>query len=677
MTTYVQLLSLSHPIRRAVLGTPRELLFDDSFEGEPLRPTADALAALIGPCKGLVRLSFRSAGSTLDPNVYGCGCTEAACAGWVDEAFGGHDQLAVLEYLPTCSECVIERILCHLPSLVDLRLGPSTLIRTHLLAAIARCCPHLQSLRIEAAAELNDIDGTALAPLAGSLQQLRISSGRLPASLAPFVSSLSAVETLHLSHCPPAALEPLASHLTRLSLQLGIFGLFSMLDNAREEDLPGPSFIRLERLTLEGCPPSWAALGRLLAANRTTLQRLKLTINDADTGLVPFLASLDTLPQLTHLKLIFVALPPGTDFTALPPGLFGRLEHLTLGMNVPAEPLTPRPFCITSDRLKCLHLLEMNIPLTLDCPALDELHLLSEGRMGPLTLKCPRLRLIQDLPEQLESSSLPGLVSASTHFCDPVWLPDLLAGSPRLWQITEMWLTRPDLLTMLCSSASLVNLHLSLGLAQMPNPLVLRLPGRLESLWLQLSLHNAAGPFDLHVEAPGLHLLSIESMDAGLEQLKCRLRCPALTCLCFMLTGCIASLELPGEGAQLRRLAIAGHWQPATILGLLTRQGSLLRHVDLVSTDDEWPQPVIAALDGLPRLTTLGLFISNAPSPLSLACPQLRTLKFYVAEGNADSEHRVVLACPLLEVLVGLRDPSRQLELAVPAPNLPPPDARP
>ncbi|KAJ4461904.1 hypothetical protein PAPYR_1602 [Paratrimastix pyriformis] len=605
-------------------------------------PTADALAALIGPCKGLAELWFCSDGSTLHPNLYGCGCTEAACAGWVDEAFGGHDQLAILEYLPSCSVCVIERILLHLPSLAYLRLGPSTPIRTHLLAAIARCCPHLQSLRIDTAFR-NDADFTALAPLAGSLEEFRFGSIRPSTNLAPFVSSLSAVDTLHLSHCSPEALEPLACHLTRLSLHLGAFG-------AAREDLPGPWFVQLERLTLEGCPPSWAALGRILAANRATLQRLKLEIDrppDADTGLVPFLASLDALSRLTRLKLIFdgLPLPPGVDIiTNLP---FGLMFSLT------------------------------GIPLTLDCPALVELHLYEEDNPGPLTLKCPRLRLIRNLPEQLDGSSLPmpDLLSASanTECRDPVWLPDLLAGSPRLWQITEVAMAQPDSLTMLGASASLVDIHMELELTQMPNPLVMRPPGQLRTLQLFATFHDTVGSFDLHVEAPGLRTLGVESMEAELT-LNCRLGCPALTCLDLVLEGGLASLELPDEGAQLRRLTVAsGTCSPASLLGLLARHGSRLRYVEL-SLDDVWPQPVAAALDGLPQLTTLILAISKAPSPLSLACPHLRTLKFYGTRGEADREHRVVLACPLLEALEGLRDPSRQLELTVPAPNLPPPE---
>ncbi|KAJ4461090.1 hypothetical protein PAPYR_2535 [Paratrimastix pyriformis] len=672
LPTYVQLLRLSHAIREVVRGTPRELFFNDIIE----IPTADALAALIGPCKGLAELWFCSEGSPLSPNVSGCGCTEAACAGWVDEAFSGHDQLAVLEYLPTCSECVIERILCHLPSLAYLRLGPSTPIRTHLLAAIARCCPHLQSLRIDTAFR-NDADFTALAPLAGSLEQFRFDSIRPPTNLAAFVSSLSAVDTLHLSHCSPAALEPLADHLTRLRLQLGAFGV-------AREDLPGPWFTQLERLTLEGCPPSWAALGRLLAPNRATLQRLKLAIDrppDADTGLVPFLASLDALPLLTHLKLVFRGLPPGADIvTTLPSGLFGRLDHLTLDLVARAEPtaIPPRPIRIASAPLQYLHLPEMNSSaLILECPTLVELHLAEEGSPGPLTLKCPQLRLIRNLPEQLDGSSLPmpGLVSASasTQFHDPVWLPDLLAGSPQLWQITEVVITQPDLLTMLGASASLVDIHMDLELTQMPNPLVLRPFGQLKTLQLLVTFHDTVGSFDLRVEAPGLCTLGVECMEAGLT-LNCRLGCPALTRLDLVLEGGLASLELPDEGAQLRRLTVAaGTCPPASLLGLLARHGSRLRYVDLF-LDDVWPQPVVAALDGLPQLTTLRLAISKAPSPLSLACPHLRTLKFSGTRGVADREHRVVLACPLLETLEGLRDPGRQLELAVPAPNMPPPE---
>ncbi|KAJ4462841.1 hypothetical protein PAPYR_32 [Paratrimastix pyriformis] len=666
LSTYAQLLSISHPLRWAVRGIPRELSFDATLEGEPPVPTADALAALIGPCKGLVKLSFCSSGSTVRPNVYGCGCTEAACAGWVDEAFGGHDRLTILNYLPTCSERVIERILIRLPGLSELRLGRYPRISTHLLAAIARSCPHLQSLRCDAG--LGKVGIAVLAPLAGSLHQLRFGSTPPAACPTPFVSSLTAVETLHLHRCDPVALKPLASHLTRLCLEIG-----GSMDKLGEDSLPGPWFTRLERLTLRGCPPLWAPLTRLLAANQATLRRLKLTIlkpsGAADPGLAPLMAALDALPRLTHLMLAFEELPPEMDvITTLPPGLLCRLEDFTLGLvDPPADPefVVRPPLGVVSDRLRRFRLsLVTNNAIFLDCPALVELHL-PATHTDALILNCPRLRQIRNLPAHASfSAPMPDLerVTAPSSW-DPVWLPDLLAVSPRLRSIS-LNLTRPDMLSLLCACATLVEMDLDLDTTRTSTtPLVLRPSGRLESL--RLAFQDAVVPVDLAVEAPGLRRLVIEGMHSG-GTLTCRLGCPALTRLSLLLVGCsITALELD-QRAQLHRLAVAGNCPPAMLLDVLVQHGARLRHVELYSVR-EWPR-VAATLGGLTQLTSLELFVSNAPSPLSLTCPPLRTLTLY---GMAGAEDRVMLTCPLLEALEGLHN-SSQLVLTVPAPNLPP-----
>ncbi|KAJ4458013.1 hypothetical protein PAPYR_6414 [Paratrimastix pyriformis] len=102
MRTYTQLLSICHTTRTAVRGSPRGLAWrgaddDDNDEGDPLirqvtTPTAEALAALVGPCLGLVKL-------TLDFETlpeHWCDLPEAA-SDWVGEAFAGHNRLAVLE----------------------------------------------------------------------------------------------------------------------------------------------------------------------------------------------------------------------------------------------------------------------------------------------------------------------------------------------------------------------------------------------------------------------------------------------------------------------------------------------------------------------------------------------------------------------------------------------------
>ncbi|KAJ4456667.1 hypothetical protein PAPYR_8068 [Paratrimastix pyriformis] len=652
--TYLQLLGLSHGIRSAVRrNPPHDLCFDGDpdFRCEAPMPTADALAAIVGPCKNLTKLSFRSVGQPFHPNVYGCGRTEAAFAEWVDEAFDGHDRLEVLEYLPTTFEPIIERILPHLRGLLELRLGNGTPISTDLLSIIARSCPHLQVLRSDCEKFPARVDFTVLASMARSLRQFRFHHAPLAhdafVSLDALVSNLSTVGTLHLCCCPIAVLEPLASHLTCLSLdRVGD-------EDDRERDMPGPDFSRLERLSLRRCSFFSVRLAQLLDANRATLQRLRLEIITPNR-LDPLMAALGALPRLTHLKLTFLSPPTGYPAS-------------------PALPLAPRGdppgyFSLASPQLRCLHI-ENPSPicpvtaLSLDCPVLSELQL-PATRFVQLDVHSPRLCVIRNLPvwfkgfptpimPDLETLSAPG---REQH--DPVWLPDLLAGAPRLRSL-DVALTRPDLLPLLCTCDSLVELGLELAL--MPSPLVLGMPGRLKLLRLTLlNVKGCAGVFDLQLEAPRLRLFDLHRAE---YDVRIRLECPALTTLRLAVSRQhrLTCLELD-EPAQLRSLTIeeGGYLEPATILGLLAlHRGARLRHVGLLNPVAwVWPH-LVTALGELPRLTSLRLNVVNAPPQLSLTCPQLRALDLFRLAGQTVLE----LKCPLLETLSGCQEPGRQVVL--------------
>ncbi|KAJ4462565.1 hypothetical protein PAPYR_541 [Paratrimastix pyriformis] len=120
---------------------------------------------------------------------------------------------------------------------------------------------------------------------------------------------------------------------------------------------------------------------------------------------------------------------------------------------------------------------------------------------------------------------------------------------------------------------------------------------------------------------------------------------------------------------QPRSLTVDG-LDAVSLLGLLSRHGARLRDFSLwgfrAVRNEAWTQ-LMQALSGLPRLTSLMLNISGAnSSTLSLACPQLRNILLR----ELPDEAKVVLACPLLEQLRGIKDRSRQLMLVLPAPNL-------
>ncbi|KAJ4462538.1 hypothetical protein PAPYR_510 [Paratrimastix pyriformis] len=648
LRTYIHLLSLSHGIRTSVRGVLRELSFDESDQVlTSITPTitTDTLAALVGPCKSLLKLAFPIPEGARKITV-----TEAASVGgsWVDEAFGGHTRLAVIEQFPTLSESAVERILSHLPGLAELTASRHLTMSTRLLAALARSCPVLQLLRCSVS-ETAPPDFAALAPLSGVLKKLvlfGVTSSE--ESLAALVRSLSAVTSLKLprSHCPPAALEPIASHLT--TLQLGNFD--------KETDLPGPWLCRLKALSLSLKPGASlvAPLTRLLIANQATLERLNLMATSPDVvRMASLMASLCALPHLTHLKVC------GCPLSALPPDLFDRLEDLQIWLVPTGVPHRPggHPVAIASRRLQRLRVMNGHgFRLALDCPTLMEL-VLSLCHPTSLHLHCPRLRLLRGRP-------VPGQHLAE----DPEWL--LTGSSPQLRVLSSVRLTRSDLLARLCASSSLVRLKaLHLDVTWLSNPLDLRLPGQLEQLDLHIERAGRCGeeegtplpPFDLQLEAPGLLDLSLAILIPYLPAVRVRLRnCASLVCLgATSPPSVLLAIQVDDEDVALqpRSLNLDGRIQMASLLGLLTRHGARLqnffsRRLRAVAPED-WPQ-LTGALSGLPQLARLTMNVSGTPSPLSLACPQLRTLNL---EGLPD-EVKVVLACPLLLQISGIKPES-------------------
>ncbi|KAJ4459383.1 hypothetical protein PAPYR_4688 [Paratrimastix pyriformis] len=637
---YIQLLGLSHAIRQSFRGTLRELSFPDPDPAlADMTPiiTVDAFAALVGPCKSLNKLVIPEGWTDFDG---------AKHIDWVDETFGGHNQLAVLALPSSLSEPDVERILSHLPSLLELTVNPRLIMNLSMLAALARSCSDLQVLRC-------------------SIDTVYQRSG---GSLAAILGSLSALTSLKLFlRCPPAPLESIASHLTSLELSHILC----------KEDLPGPWLCRLETLTLDLSHNTadlvLASLFQLLTANRSTLHSLSLRLLNAEAP--PLVASLRSLPHLTRLALVVMS--PGCTLSALPPDLVERLEclHIELGA------IEPAPVRIASSRLQKLHLSVYMGPasgLALRCPALVELEV---ARCRLLSLECPRLRTIQATVESLDGAApmpMPDLevavFSGWQPLEDPAWL--LTGESPRLRVLSGVRLNRPDLLARLCACGSLVRLEaLYLNTTRLPNPLVLRLSGQLEYLGLHIERANRicgrSSPLGLQVESPGLLFFDLTITDKSLPSVRMRLQnCPHLVRLALK-SQAVLSLQVDedGKGMPMQpRSLLANGLDAASLLGLLTRHGDRLQRLSAAQLQAMrfcWPQ-LMGALSGLPRLTSLTIDVDGAPSPLSFVCPQLRTLDVRVLE----DETKVVLACPLLEELVGIRDPTRQLELALPAPNL-------
>ncbi|KAJ4458359.1 hypothetical protein PAPYR_5908 [Paratrimastix pyriformis] len=766
LLTYIQLLSLSHEIRSIVRGTLLEMSF-----GNDLPPlTADALAALVGPCKNLQKLALPQ-GYSFDfeqsMSLFECGRTEAEAAPWVDEAFAGHIHLTSLE-IPTPHVLLhaLPRILSHLPGLEELRLfsvpptdpeavrcNPDPSIPAADLAALLaalRSCPRLRALHLgeheeptepvikqepkkkakkgkkgkkgKKAATAEELPPppprgfAGLLPLlAGSLQELDLPKAKVTPGLAALLGGLTRLERLTLCDTPePAVLQALAARLTRLTL------------TGYSTDVPpfDAAFGRLEHLTVTS--------GKLAARPPPGLRSFT---GQAD------LEILARLPHLVHLNL-----HARIDLAALPQTLLDRLESLTLSTRCECT----RPVRLASRSLRELVMgegqgshvcLGPEATLTLACPALEVVTLPDSTQQQPpyaLVLDCPRLRqiigmnvrslqILTPMPDLEQVACLTMYPFSEPAWVDSAdWLPVLLAGSPRLWRLSALVITRPAALERLWREGrALTHLDLRLDLTQFSSQPTLRIPAQIQSLGLRLAFKApprglppymmplfGGGDVFLQIEAPGLRTLALTERPVDFHigggqfqldmmaicmgmtnpRLSLTLRCPALTELRFSRPwrswtfGHLDALRIAGGSdapLPLRTLLVGGGCfsMPADLLlQLLDIHGANLRRVHLTVLSEEcqaaWPT-LARALGRLPRLASLE-FDSHPGAEVELSCPHLRQLAFCCNDSTWDcgKNHEItltsmVLDCPLLEELQGPFGESLEtFELAGEAPHL-------
>ncbi|KAJ4461084.1 hypothetical protein PAPYR_2529 [Paratrimastix pyriformis] len=686
---YILLLGISHATRQSLRGTLRKISFDatdleDSADGdEPAQfdrmptPTADALAALVGPCKGLVELSL----SARRPSLWGCGRTEAVYGPWVDEAFAGHTQLAVLR-IPSAEAVMpaMPRILGHLSGLVefqlDIRPGPSP---DALLKILDRHCPRLEDLHLRF---LGCHFARGQPPqFFGRLKRLTATGGGLVSDAA--LQSLTSLEQLHLDQYTPA-LSHIASHLTHLTLD----------GNNMLAAVHGLGLTRLESLYLVGV--SCADLCCLLADNRATLRSLAARLYGPVGSLFQVLAACSVL---TDLDLGLGFCPSGqVNLADLPQSLLDQLQSLRLdpdsgGYRGPYE----KSIRIDSATLRRLDLRTVKLApgtsAALACPVLEVLtlpaaYILANGPACnyPLILRCPRLLRISGLGEQTltECQPMPHLVQVGYTFGCGIRpsLEALRAGSPRLSRMSGGKLADPQGLVELCQvMPALTHLQATVLISRPECPfdgndddddepirIELRLPGHVEFLDLTLTDLEAprsyvvkAFPIVLAVEAPGLRAFILhDHCFSGVRSLA--MRCPALVELGLVEVPALTEFTLdtshvgPGAcGPFLRSLRIfrCRALQVASLLACLGRHGACLSEVAIQETftswrdDANWSQ-LVAALSALPRLIRLELECDR-PIDLSLACPVLRSLNVHDTRPRS-----LVLDCPLLEELRAL-----------------------
>ncbi|KAJ4461493.1 hypothetical protein PAPYR_2074 [Paratrimastix pyriformis] len=676
LNTYILLLGLCHSTRVAVRGVPSTLSFALSADADPLltavtTPTAAALAALVRPCKNLVKLTLT------DCNLPLCwsGRTEAACTAWVDEAFAGHDSLAVLDVpSPVAVLPALPSIVRHLHGLEEFHFGVDP------YAILSRRVPGPQNLQLEKTfGELWKAFAEPLLAALGRELQLPMMpevGAEDSAAISTFMGNLTSLRRLALGWAPPAFLRPLATHLTQLRLLSFLPG-----DLSTDEALADVGLCRLETLQLALAvyrPANINAYARLLAANRATLRSVTLQMGVAPPVL---LGALDGLPQLANLTMI----------------LSGACS--TGWSTSPCILTTPRTLAvrIASRRLRtlCFDVRRINLgraTLDLACPCLEELALPENAKEGQnlaqLIMDCPRLRCLEGLPGDPcvhRWTVTPHLlrvrgIAKRTKFAS-AWLPRLLAGSPRLRNLASaVHVKEPATMARLLGSESLCRLSLIAAVTVFPvrpngrgHVRALRLPAQLERL--EATIHwgdPQEGTVDLEVESPGLRSLTLLYLAPG--EVRLTLRCPALAALHLDVPTFAALSELigPGPAPPLLNIAIISHSLAPSKEGdpdfsaarLLDGLGAHLRCLSLRGSFPGWPQLAVA-IGRLPRLAVLKLEDLTATGDLILTCPLLRrfTIQYVLFRS-------LVLDCPLLENLSGgwCLDSLKRFELTGPVP---------
>ncbi|KAJ4457483.1 hypothetical protein PAPYR_7079 [Paratrimastix pyriformis] len=677
LQAYCQLIGLTHGIRTAIRGAPRVLSFqwpvpllDDPGKDEycmaPCLP-ADALAALVGPCKGLVRLTLPQH-NRHHPSVLGCGLTpdevdDVTKHSWVDEAFGGHTKLTYLE-IPGAGTFwpAIWRILRHLPALEEFHFLNARPLRTRVLRALAKFCPKLRVLHFTQHSSVWHYgqDFEVLKPLFGTLKELIIpDTGLDGGTLDDRLAGFSSLERLEVRGGDMTSLQPIARHLTHLSTSSQLC--------ARHLDQAG--LCGLESLTSDLTSPE-KMFAPVMSACRDTLRSLALVVTEAISPGRGLLAALGGLTHLTRLKLTLER-SGGTlsaVLASLPPGLLeNQLEYLALELEGDNDEETTYRLNSRSLREVYLRLAHPgSYTLTLTCPSLEKLALPYAYSSNPsaLVLDCPHLKSLErlqghiDLSHSTRMPELEVLGYDSGQYLDPAWLAQLMAWSPsRLRLLSHLTVSQAMLSQLFAGCPSLTTLR-SIGLRLTattdPPALLLRLPVQLEVLDGLVTVEGAQGPAELRMEAPGLRALRLEAT----PQMQLTLACPALVVLA--LGGRFSRREwdfLPvlaeAPDLPLRSLFLQCDLMTARLLAILTRHGSHLQRISLTSTwlaPDVWPE-VAAALGRLPRLVSLTLY--GIPSAdVVLACPHLSHLTLKIADDEKPLKLRsLVLDCPQLEEL--------------------------
>ncbi|KAJ4459974.1 hypothetical protein PAPYR_4051 [Paratrimastix pyriformis] len=635
---YCILIATCHEIRSRMLGTATVLDFQlpCSFSDEqpalaPIVPSAQAVSALVGPCRNLKELKFSP-----DYGLTGCGKDTEIWSKWVTPAFSGHDCLRVLHMPPFFrgwSDSALVGILSLIgSSLEELYLGdashPSDHVSDpqHLMVAIGVRCPKLRVLEMHSADSPTEI--AVLAPLCPRLERLVIKTGSC-AFLEAFPGLCSFSDLNGLS-------------MTRLDTATD--SLHAML-------LDAPA--ALSEFHCSRLPGDLDHLPALLSATPTVSIPMALLAEEAD----PVSALLD-MPQIKHLRLQRPFQDPDEleeleeDCCQLAKGqltaLVGRLESFSIEHYQITPILSTLQLHGPTLRTLDLGVLFVEGECALDCPCLTTL-IWGARHPKPLHLHCPALRTLRlanldtiCLPQP--SDALPALERLVVTY------ERMTRHSPYLLRLAQCFPALRSLAVTTMDAGAL-----EMCLANPPPSLVkldwnvkvtsdfeqtIRLPPQLVSLDLRVDGFVKDDVARLDLNAPGVSHLVVSSS----HPLPISLDCPRLT-RCTIRGDCTGLTIAPG--APLRELSLTCDRLPTDGLeGSLRRFASTLRAVNLEVNASKYRLINPEIFGAMPHLASLSLKQVLPTGPLR--CPHLVKLCLTDRSGHAQE---ISLKCPVLEEL--------------------------
>ncbi|KAJ4458067.1 hypothetical protein PAPYR_6336 [Paratrimastix pyriformis] len=618
--TYALIISLDHQFRSLLRGEAVQLSFNSDCEDETPEtvraPPADALAALLGPCRNLKFLELNSTRA-----VVGCGRAATHFGSWIDAAFAKHDRLHTFR-LPTTNglhEEAVLRILGHLPpdlTILSLPVAAQITEGSTVLSLIGQRFHNLTELSMGLPFP-GSLD--SLAPACAHLSLLQLGTMR---PIDPLLVGATALARLHVQgHGYQASFASIPETLRELIVQQTLSGSQLAGPAARCRNLVTVS------LALAGETSALQGPIQALIQGNPGLEEVRLRLqSDSYAPLLSIFGMLTRLRVLRLHELIVGTAGPTCD-PAEVASLASRLESLALSTNRTA-PLIPCPGGLTL-RSGSLRNLDLNCtfadPLVVEAPALQTLSVYSPGLVPTvLTILAPALQTLSldsvTCPltvragplthlESLHTRREPGDESPPSTWADRLW-----EICPRLCRLDGFPVPSTTDLGEFCRRGA----HLT----DVRN-LWCHLPSRQSSLLLPAGIRR----FALEVELPPNDTAEFRLEGENVEWLRLTgpiarttLVCPRLRTLMSQPYSYVESpqVEIVGPTPPLRYLAMESCPSPKLLLPL----ANSLRYLEMALPRDGGGdgEALTKILTGLTSLRIMVL-TPQSGDPVAVHCP--------------------------------------------------------